>query len=99
MATRASVERQKRRLITRTKARRWVRKFIKTHPCVDCGETDWRVIEFDHRDRALKKAKIADLITQGRTLERIKAEIALCEPRCANCHRRRTIKQLKWYRA
>lgn len=87
------------RLRRRKVAKRYVRRFVSENPCVDCGEGDWRVIEFDHRDRALKTANIATLVTQGATLARIKEEIALCDPRCANCHRRKTIKQMNWYRA
>lgn len=98
MSSTESAARQKRREKARRKAREWVRDYIKHNPCVDCGETDWRVIEFDHKDRALKKANIANLITQGCSLEAVKQEVAKCEPRCANCHRRKTIKQLNWYR-
>lgn len=46
----------------------------------------------------MKKAAVADLITQGASVERIETEIKHCDVRCANCHRRRTIKQLGWYK-
>lgn len=42
-----------------------------------------------------KRYKVADMI--GRyALETIIAEIEKCEVRCANCHRVKTAKQLKW---
>lgn len=75
-----------------------MRKYVRTHPCVDCGEKDWRVLEFDHRNRTMKKAAVSNLITQGISIDRIEQEIAQCDVRCANCHRRRTIKQLGWYK-
>jgi hypothetical protein len=74
-------------------------EYLRANPCTDCGETDISVLEFDHRDRALKELTVAELITQGYSLERVMREIAKCDVRCANCHRRRTAKQLGWYAA
>jgi hypothetical protein len=61
--------------------------FLREHPCVDCGEADPLVLEFDHlRDK--KFAISAGL--QGRRWQDVLDEIAKCEVVCANCHRRRT---------
>ena len=70
-----------------------VRSFLRAHPCVDCGEADICVLEFDHV-RGVKVANISYLIGRGFSWERIQREIAKCEIRCANCHRRRTYCQL-----
>jgi hypothetical protein len=70
-------------------------EYLATHPCVDCGSTDVTVLEFDHRDGAAKIATITALIRQFR-LREIEAEIAKCDVRCANCHRRRTARQFNW---
>jgi len=60
-----------------------------THPCVDCGESDPIVLDFDHvRDQ--KVAAVGRLVGSGAKLQRIVDEIAKCEVRCANCHRRVT---------
>jgi len=68
--------------------------FLKEHPCVDCGEKDPIVLEFDHvRDN--KDCNVSSMMTLA--LERIISEIAKCEVRCANCHRRKTAKQFNWY--
>jgi ribosomal protein S27E len=56
--------------------------------CVDCGERDPLVLEFDHVD--LKRAAVTRLAWYGCSLATIDAEIAKCQIRCANCHRRIT---------
>lgn len=74
---------------------RWILDYLGDHPCVDCGENDPVVLEFDHV-RDVKVAGIADMVAHGRAIGAIKAEIAKCEVRCANCHRRRTAKVGNW---
>jgi hypothetical protein len=61
-----------------------------THPCVDCGETDPLVLDFDHvyGEKAFNLSACKTLAV-GRVIE----EIAKCDVRCANCHRRRTAQQ------
>jgi hypothetical protein len=70
--------------------------YLHTHPCVDCGETDIVVRDFDHqRD---KTAGISKLIRDGASPERIAGEIEKCEVVCANDHRRRTARSFGWAR-
>jgi hypothetical protein len=66
---------------------RFLLDFFAANPCADCGETDPRVLEFDHlRDKAFSvSAGIRD-----RNWQSVLDEIAKCEVVCANCHRRRT---------
>ena len=70
--------------------------YLLTHPCVDCGETDRVVLQFDH----VRGNKIADLgyiISVGRWgWEKAQEEIDKCQVRCANCHTRKTAKQFRW---
>jgi hypothetical protein len=75
----------KRRLrLERTK---YLIEYFRAHPCLDCGETDPVVLEFDHlRDKEFGIG--AGLVQKG--WETILAEIEKCEVVCANCHRRRT---------
>ncbi len=70
--------------------------YLKYHPCVDCGEPDPIVLEFDHV-RGEKKAAISQLVAQCNAIATIQKEIDKCEVRCANCHRRKTSKQFSWY--
>ena len=69
---------------------RKVLEYLQTHPCVDCGESDPIVLEFDHRDNTEKVRAVAQLITENCGLEKIFNEIEKCDVRCANCHRRKT---------
>ena len=71
--------------------------YLCDHPCVDCGNPDIRVLEFDHI-RGHKTDEISHLLSQGCGWPRIKAEIAKCEVRCANCHRMKTLERGKWRR-
>ena len=89
-------EAQKARLLRNSAARRADNRvraieYLRAHPCVDCGETDIVVLQFDHlRD---KKADVAALIISGATWAAIEREIAKCEIRCANCHRLETARR------
>lgn len=59
--------------------------YLLAHPCVDCGETDPVVLQFDHV-RGEKNFNVSEMFAARRPLKAIKAEIEKCEVRCANCH-------------
>jgi hypothetical protein len=69
--------------------RKWIAEHLVGHPCVDCGEADLDVLDFDHV-RGAKLFTIAMAVRNGRSLQAIISEIEKCEVRCANCHRRVT---------
>ncbi len=56
--------------------------------CVDCGESDPLVLDFDHV-RGKKKFSLGRAYEHGRL--QVLDELAKCEIRCANCHRRKTL--------
>jgi hypothetical protein len=70
-------------------------EYLQSHPCVDCGEADIEVLEFDHVEMVGPRGLRISQAASGST-ERLIAEIAKCEVRCANCHTRRTRKQMGW---
>ena len=65
-------------------------EYLYVHPCVDCGETDPLVLEFDHQTD--KQFEIARGVREKRW-DQVLKEIKKCEVVCANCHRRRTAKR------
>ena len=71
-------------------------EYLKSHPCVDCGQSDPVLLEFDHRDRSTK-TKAVTHIALRKPWKRVLAEIAKCDVRCVVCHRRRTAKQMNWW--
>jgi hypothetical protein len=83
----------KRRRITANL--RQLRDYLTSHPCVDCGECDPVVLEFDHV-RGDKVANVSKMV-RDRPWSAILQELEKCEVRCANCHRRRTARQFGWH--
>ncbi len=67
------------------------------HKCLDCGETDPVVLEFDHRDPSLKCFNIASQRNAALDPTKLLLEIKKCDVRCANCHRRKTAIERKHY--
>ncbi len=70
--------------------KRRIGEHLLANPCVDCGESDVRVLDFDHLDASAKRSDVAKLVNAGGRWSDIELEIAKCEVRCANCHRRVT---------
>jgi hypothetical protein len=71
-------------------------EYLQNNPCVDCGESDIRCLQFDHRDRELKSFDIGRAVADGLGIETIVAEIEKCDVRCANCHSKVTAAQFGW---
>ena len=72
-------------------ARAFVLHYLDSHPCVDCGEQDALVLEFDHVEA--KRDWVSRLTSRGAPLSRIQEEIERCEVVCVNCHRRRSVRR------
>ena len=79
----------------RESIKRKMMDFYLTNPCVDCGETDPRVLDFDHLNN--KKHNISTLISKEYSWDSILEEAAKCEIRCANCHRKKTAVEQNHY--
>ena len=60
--------------------------------CIDCGTTDPRVLEFDHRVSEEKSFDISRAVSGStRSWRLIEEEIKKCDIVCSNCHRIRTL--------
>lgn len=76
---------------------KFVLKYLLEHSCVDCNEKDPVVLEFDHV-RGVKLFSISSGIRRGKSISDLTKEIAKCEVRCANCHRRITAIRSGYFR-
>ena len=66
--------------------------------CMDCGNTDVRVLEWDHRDPAQKVHNVSYLVSKGHPIVQVQAEMDKCDLVCANCHRIRTAEQFGYFK-
>lgn len=74
---------------------KFICEYLSIHPCIDCGEKDIVVLEFDHqrdKDRAISAVLV------NFSMRRLIDEVNKCEVRCANCHKRKTAKEFGYYR-
>src|SRR5258708_4837526 len=72
----------------------FVVKYLATHPCVRCGQTDMLVLEFHHRNPKTKKRSISEMFHNGDSLKTLEKEIKKCDVLCANCKRKNMLRQL-----
>lgn len=66
-----------------------VYNYFRTHPCVDCGESNILKLEFDH---VVPKSFTVSQMTKFAWSAVLK-EIEKCEVRCGSCHRVMTHKR------
>lgn len=78
------------------KIQRFIIEYLLEHPCVDCGESNPLLLDFDHV-RGEKLMEVSVIAIRMHSIKKIKAEIAKCEVRCANCHRRKTARDHNYY--
>jgi hypothetical protein len=72
---------------------------INSNGCLDCNWFDinnLQVLQFDHIDEKTKEHNISRLVNTGRSLKFIQKEIDKCKILCANCHRKRTLRQFNY---
>ena len=72
----------------------YVLDFLMKNPCIDCGENDPIVLDFDHIGD--KTNTISKMVRNMCGIKKIENEIKKCVVRCANCHRRKTFKDFGW---
>jgi hypothetical protein len=63
----------------RLAGKEYVYQYLLTHPCLHCGETDPRVLEFHHRDPSEKDMDVTHMLSGGYSIKRIEAELEKCD--------------------
>ena len=87
-ASRKSDYRQRMRMCEsrkRKENRLKIFEHLLAHPCIDCGESDIIILEFDHRDGTQKVDNVSSM-PKHYGWEKILAEIQKCDVRCVKCH-------------
>ncbi len=82
----------------RSEFRQNILKYLSDKACVLCGESDIRVLEFDHLVPLKKEFTISQSVRLGRSWEETLKEIEKCRILCANCHKKHTATQFNWYK-
>jgi hypothetical protein len=65
--------------------RNFLDEYKSKHPC-QCGEDDFRCLEFHHTDPTQKEYTVGQMVKHSMKL--ILAEIAKCKVMCSNCHKK-----------
>ena len=97
----SEIQQEKARLRTknyRKESQEKICEYLFAHPCVDCGEKDIILLEFDHILQEEKEYNVCQMPTDGFRWSLIEKEIQKCEVRCLTCHRKKTVKQQENYR-
>lgn len=81
---------------TSDRNQRYIFQYLLEHPCVDCGETDILVLQFDHVTGS--KTNDVSQMKWNCALEALQDEIAKTVVRCANCHQRVTEQRKPGYK-
>ncbi len=89
---------KKRHQEQREKFRQNILAYLKDKACKSCGESDVRVLEFDHLDPYQKGFTISQAVKLNKSWDNVLTEIKKCQILCANCHRKRTCSQADWYK-
>lgn len=69
------------------KYRDWIVNLKKNSKCIKCGNIDYRVLDFHHRNHKEKDFSISMALVNNYGLSKIRQEIKKCDILCANCHR------------
>lgn len=88
---------KKNNKLYRVRNRDYIWDYLSSHHCVDCGQNDPIVLEFDHRNPDEKECEVYHLVQRQSSLRKLKEEIEKCDVRCANCHRKKTAIQFGWW--
>lgn len=93
-------ELHKKNVVRRNKKNRkvlqdYILQHFKSNSCKDCGNSDPRVLEFDHLPQFKKSKDISRLLAASVSTNTLQKEMDKCEVVCANCHKIRTVERSK----
>ena len=74
--------------VLRAERSAWLDGYRRALGCIDCGTREGQ-LDLDHRDETIKLFNPADGASRPISWERLKAEVAKCDVRCARCHGKR----------
>ena len=81
-----------------SKIKDYILLYLQNNSCVMCGESDILVLEFDHLNPKDKCFNIGESTNNRYPLFKVIEEINKCQVLCSNCHRRKTIKDLNFWK-
>lgn len=84
---------KKTNLVYRARNQEKLYDFLRDKSCIDCGFSDVRALDFDHKNPNDKKTDVSAMVRSAFSWDTIMEEINKCEIRCANCHRIKTAEQ------
>jgi len=87
-----------RNSVIRQESNSYIFDYLSKNPCVDCGESDPTVLEFDHNGKKPKIKAVLHIVRSRFPLTKVMEEIDKCEVRCANCHRKKTSVDFSWFK-
>ena len=76
----------KRNKVQRVRNREFVMSIKEISECIDCGENNPLVLDFNHV-KGEKIMAISNMSNKAYGIDTISKEMDKCEVRCANCHR------------
>lgn len=91
--TKTRISKHNKRYLIRN--RQYIWDYLKTHPCIECNESDPRLLEFDHLND--KTMCVSQMMRTGYAIATINKEIEKCQILCVRCHRLKTASQQNWY--
>lgn len=87
---------EQRTMAIREPNRLFISLYLKQRSCVDCGEDNWLVLEFDHI-KGDKYRNVSELMN-SHSVEKVVEEVLKCEVVCGNCHKLRTMNRIGSWR-
>lgn len=71
--------------------------FLIDNPCAECGEEDFRCLEFHHERDDKELGGVGYGVSNRWSIEKLQAEMDKCIVLCANCHKKTTANLRGWY--